>query len=171
MSVRPPAETETESDMTDAPAVSDPEDHRAAADYGNGVAALRALREYEPQNDGERVVVEAVRSLAQTVVTVNRRMNQGFIDLRRDLFGHIDGVVEELRTGVAGVAATQNKLTASADSVQELLGIVRGLDAYVRGLPTDRPSSPETPSAKHRVSAVTAIEPDSEGASGVGDDP
>jgi len=156
--------------MTDVPASSGPEDHRAA-DYGNGVAALRALRTYEPQNEGERVLVEAVRALSQTVVTINHRVNQGFIDLRRDLFGHIDGVVEELRTGVAGVAATQDKLTASADSVQELLGIVRGLDAYVRGLPTDRPSSPETPSAKHRVSAVTAIAPSGDDVAGTGDDP
>lgn len=170
MSVRPPAETETESDMTDLSAASSAEDHRA--DYGNGVAALRKLRDYEPQSDGERIVVDAVRALSHTVVGIDRRMNQGFIDLRADLFGHIDGIVEELRNSVAGVAATQGKLESSADSVQELLSLVRGIDEYVRGLPKDRPSSPETPSAKQRVSAVTAVGLErEEPVEGTGDDP
>jgi hypothetical protein len=141
------------------------EDRRT--DYGNGVAALRALRDYEPKDEGERVVVEAVRALSRTVVGIDRRVNQGFIDLK----SHVDGVVEELRSGIDGVAATNGKLAASADSVQELLSLVRGLDEYVRGLPKDRPSSPETPSAKQRVSEVTAIDAGGAPLAGTGDDP
>jgi hypothetical protein len=160
MTGRPPAK-ETGLDVTDAPAAT--EDPRGA-DYGNGVAALRALRDYEPKGEGERVLVEAVRALSRTAVGIDRRMNQGFIDLK----AHVDSVVEELRCGIDGVAATNGKLAASADSVQELLALVRGIDAHVRGLPNDRPSSPETPSAKHRVSAVTAVDPD---VARTGDDP
>lgn len=141
------------------------DDHRSA--YGNGAAAIRALGHYEPRDSGERIIVEAVRALARNVTGIDRRVNQGFLDLR----AHLDEAVEELRSGVAGVAATQGKLEASADSVAELLSIVRGLDAYVRGTPTDRPSSPETPSAKQRVSAVTAIGTEDNPEAGTGDDP
>ncbi len=166
MSNRPPAETDTESDMNDDRVPAPDEDPRAA--YGNGVAALRALRTFEPKTAGERILADAVRTLSHAVSAIDHRVNQGFIDLR----DHVDGIVEDLRNGVAGVAAAQGKLTSSADSVQELLEIVRGLDAYVRGAHADRPSEPATPSAKQRVSAVTAVDVGDEGGvAGTGDDP
>ncbi len=149
--------------MAEDPAVDDSLAPRA---YGNGVAALRALRQYEPKSDGERVLVDAVRAVSSTVAAIDHRVNQGFLDLR----AHVDEVVEELRISIAGVAASQGRLTASADSVQDLLSIVRNLDAYVRGLPEDRPSSPETPSSKQRVSRVTAVD-DGASVAGTGDDP
>lgn len=135
--------------------------------YGNGAAAIRALREYEPRDAGERVVVEAVRALSRHVEGVDHRVNQGFLDLRL----HVDGIVEELRIGIDSLAAAQGKLACSSD-VQELIGLVKGLDAYVRGPHSDRASEPATPSAKQRVSRVTAVEGvDEDDVAGTGDDP
>jgi|HubBroStandDraft_1064217.scaffolds.fasta_scaffold18126_3 hypothetical protein len=166
MPTRSPTETETDMPTDDdrsAPAAD--AGHREV--YGNGAAALRALRKLEPRDPGERVIVEAVQAISRRVEGVDRHVNDGFLALRE----HVDGIVEELRAGIANLAASQGGLAASSD-VRELLGLVRELDAHVRGARGDRPSEPATPSAKQRVSRVTAPqEEDEDDVAGTGDDP
>ena len=137
---------------------SGPEDEQALS--GNG--ALRALKAYEPQTDGERVLVDAVRALSRDVVRLNRRMVQGFVDLQ----AHVDGLAEERSSAVAVATLAQTRLTTFAGSLQELVEMVRGLDAFVRGVPADRPSSPETPASKSKQVSAPPVEGEDDGQRG-----
>jgi hypothetical protein len=133
--------------MTDERGSDDAEEQMARE---GDVAAIVAACSYEPKTDGERVVVEAVCALSRAVVRLDHRLNQGFIDLR----GHVDKVTEEWRGGVEIATVAKDKLVASADAFQELVKMVKGLDAFVRGIPSDRESSPETPASKYRASVA-----------------
>lgn len=129
------------------------EDEQVLAGSG---AAILALKAYEPQTEGERVLVEAVLALSRTVVRVDRRIAQRFLDLRE----HVDQVAEECRNAVAVATKAQSRITASTDALQELTDVVRGLDAYMRGSPPDRPSSPETPASKSKQVSAPPVDED-----------